>query len=44
MNAIAARVPPVAAQITEKEQRIIAFCRSPEFTIEKLRAIVSSPF
>jgi 4-hydroxy-4-methyl-2-oxoglutarate aldolase len=38
---IAARVPPVAAQITAKEQTLIALCRSPEFTLEKLRAAVT---
>ena len=35
---IAARIPPVAAQITAKEQAIIALCRSPEFSLDKLRA------
>jgi hypothetical protein len=38
---IAARVPPVAAQITAREQALIALCRSPEFSLEKLRAAVA---
>jgi len=38
---IAAEVPPVAAQITAKEQALIALCRSPKFTLEKLRAAVA---
>jgi regulator of RNase E activity RraA len=38
---IAARIPPVAAEITAREQALIAVCRSPEFSIEKLRAAVT---
>jgi regulator of RNase E activity RraA len=38
--AIADRLPAVAARILAKEQAIIALCRSPEFTLEKLRASV----
>lgn len=38
---IAARVPPVAATITAKEQALIALCRSPGFSLEKLRAAVA---
>jgi regulator of RNase E activity RraA len=38
---IAARIPPVAAQITAREQALIALCRSPEFSFEKLRAAVT---
>jgi regulator of RNase E activity RraA len=38
---IAARIPPVAAQITAKEQALIALCRSPEFSLERLRAAVA---
>ena len=37
----AARIPPVAAQITAREQALIALCRSPEFSLEKLRAAVT---
>ncbi len=39
---IAARIPPVAAQIATKEQELIALCRSPEFSLEKLRAAVAN--
>lgn len=38
---LAARIPPVAAQITAREQALIALCRSPEFSLEKLRAAVA---
>jgi 4-hydroxy-4-methyl-2-oxoglutarate aldolase len=37
----AARIPSVAAQITAREQALIALCRSPEFSLEKLRAAVA---
>jgi 4-hydroxy-4-methyl-2-oxoglutarate aldolase len=37
---IAARIPPVAAEITAQEQALIKLCQSPEFSIEKLRAAV----
>ena len=39
---IAARIPSVAAHITSKEQALIALCRSPEFSLEKLRAAISN--
>jgi regulator of RNase E activity RraA len=38
---IAARIPPVAAQIIAKEQELIALCRSPEFSLERLRAALA---
>jgi regulator of RNase E activity RraA len=38
---IAARIPSVAAQITAREQALIELCRSPEFSLEKLRAAVA---
>jgi 4-hydroxy-4-methyl-2-oxoglutarate aldolase len=38
---IAARIPPVAAQIVAREQALIALCRSPEFSLDKLRAAVA---
>jgi 4-hydroxy-4-methyl-2-oxoglutarate aldolase len=38
---IAARIPLVAAQITAREQVLIALCHSPEFSLEKLRAAVT---
>jgi len=37
---IAARIPAVAAKIAAKEQELIALCRSPEFSLEKLRAAI----
>jgi 4-hydroxy-4-methyl-2-oxoglutarate aldolase len=39
---IAARIPPIAAEITAKEQAIIALCRSPDFSLEKLRAAIAN--
>ncbi len=39
---IAAQVPAVAAQITAREQKLIALCHSPEFSLAKLRAAVSN--
>lgn len=39
---IADRIPPVAAQIAAREQALIALCRSPEFSLEKLRAAVAN--
>lgn len=38
---IAASIPPVAARLVSQEEAIIALCRSPEFSLEKLRAAVS---
>jgi 4-hydroxy-4-methyl-2-oxoglutarate aldolase len=38
---IAPRIPRVAAKIIAQEQALIALCRSPEFSIAKLRAAVS---
>jgi len=35
------RIPPVAAKITAREHALIALCRSPEFSLEKLRAAVT---
>jgi 4-hydroxy-4-methyl-2-oxoglutarate aldolase len=37
---IASRIPAVAARISAEEQALIALCRSPEFSIQKLRAAV----
>jgi len=39
---IAARIPAVAAKIAAKEQELIALCRSPEFSLDKLRAAISN--
>jgi 4-hydroxy-4-methyl-2-oxoglutarate aldolase len=38
---IAAKIPPVAARILEKEKALIALCRSRDFSLEKLRAFVA---
>jgi 4-hydroxy-4-methyl-2-oxoglutarate aldolase len=38
---IAVEIPQVAARILEQERRLIAFCRSQDFTLEKLRAAVN---
>jgi 4-hydroxy-4-methyl-2-oxoglutarate aldolase len=39
---IAARIPAVAAQIAAREQSLIALCRSPDFSLEKLRAAIAN--
>jgi regulator of RNase E activity RraA len=39
---VATRIPAVAAQITAKEQALIALCRSPGFSLDKLRAAVAN--
>jgi regulator of RNase E activity RraA len=40
---LAADVPAAAAQVRAHERRVIDFCRSPEFSIDKLRQAVKSP-
>jgi 4-hydroxy-4-methyl-2-oxoglutarate aldolase len=37
---IAAQIPKVAASLRAQEQEIITLCRSPEFSLQKLRTIV----
>jgi regulator of RNase E activity RraA len=37
---IAPRIPEAAAEITAEEQALIALCRSPEFSLQNLRAAV----
>ncbi len=37
---IAAQIPPVVACLQEKERRIIEFCNSADFTLERLRAAI----
>ena len=37
---IAAQIPPVAAQIAAQEQAIIDLCRSPDFSLERLRTLI----
>jgi regulator of RNase E activity RraA len=39
--AIAAQIPAAAAAISAREQALIALCRSPEFTLAKLRALLA---
>jgi 4-hydroxy-4-methyl-2-oxoglutarate aldolase len=38
---VATRIPAVAAQIVAEEQQLVALCRSPEFSLDKLRAAVT---
>jgi len=38
---LAARIPAVAAKIAAKEQALIDLCRSPDFSLDKLRAAVA---
>jgi hypothetical protein len=38
--AIAAELPAIAARIVEKERKLIALCRSSDFSLEKLRHAV----
>ena len=37
----ARKIPAVAAEIVAREQAIIALCRSPDFSLEKLRAMIA---
>jgi regulator of RNase E activity RraA len=39
--ATAARIPDTAARIFAREQELIALCRSPDFSIEKLRSAIA---
>lgn len=41
---IAAGIPAVAAQLLERERQVIEFCRSRDFTVEKLREAVKGVF
>ncbi len=36
---IAGEIPGVAQKLIEREQRIVAFCRSPEFSLDRLREL-----
>jgi regulator of RNase E activity RraA len=38
---LAAKVPAVASEISQREEQIVALCRSSEFSLEKLRTLVS---
>jgi regulator of RNase E activity RraA len=40
---IVSQLPEVTAKIIAKEQALIALCRSPEFSLEKLRAALAEP-
>lgn len=40
---IATRIPAVAAEMMKREQALIALCRTPDFSLEKLRAAVNAP-
>jgi len=37
---IAAQIPAAAQKVTEKRRRVIAFCQSPDFSLEKLREMI----
>jgi len=39
----AAKIPAAAEAVMERERRILDLCSSPEFTVEKLRAIIRKP-
>lgn len=39
---IAPEIPEVAARLAAKEQALIALCRSPEFSLDKLRAAIAT--
>ena len=39
---IAADIPEAARKVEERERAIIGLCRSPEFTLDKLKALISS--
>lgn len=41
---IAAEIPAVAGQLLDRERQVIEFCRSPEFSVEKLRDAVKGIF
>jgi 4-hydroxy-4-methyl-2-oxoglutarate aldolase len=38
----ASQVPKAAAQVAEREQRIIGYCKSPDFTVEGLKKVYES--
>jgi 4-hydroxy-4-methyl-2-oxoglutarate aldolase len=40
-QAIAAEIPAMAARIVAQEEALIALCRSPDFTLDKLRALLA---
>jgi regulator of RNase E activity RraA len=42
-DAVAADIPRVVADMRARERRVIALCRSPEFTLDELRSLVRAP-
>ncbi|MBI2929250.1 MAG: RraA family protein [Verrucomicrobia bacterium] len=40
---IAAEIPAAAAKVTEREQRLIAHCKSSDFSLEELKRLLESP-
>lgn len=42
-TSIASQVPAVAAKMTAADRALIAICKSPDFSLEKLRAAVARP-
>jgi regulator of RNase E activity RraA len=38
---IAAKIPAIAARISARKQELIAFCQSPDFSLEELRAAIA---
>jgi 4-hydroxy-4-methyl-2-oxoglutarate aldolase len=38
--AVVGDIPPVATHMLEQEQRVVALCQSPDFSLEKLRTVV----
>jgi regulator of RNase E activity RraA len=39
-NGIALEIPAVAAKLRRADKEVIDFCRSPEFSVDKLRQVV----
>ena len=39
---IAGEIPGVAQKLFERDQRIVAFCRSPEFSLDRLRELIKT--
>jgi hypothetical protein len=40
MTAIVADIPRVAARLSEKEQRVVELCQSPDCSLEQLKTLV----
>jgi hypothetical protein len=39
-NGIALEIPAVAAKLRRADKEVIDFCRSPEFSVDKLRHVI----